>query len=48
MEFIFSLFEVAAKTFVKALVTALVKRTVSRAKEKTAPIASRDGSRDAE
>jgi hypothetical protein len=42
MDFVFSLLEVA----LKALATALVKYAVSRTKEKTAPSANRDGSKD--
>ena len=44
MDIVLSLLEVAVKAFVKAAVTALANYAVSRAKDKTAPIRSRDGS----
>jgi len=44
MGFILSLLEVIAKAIVKVLITTLTKHVVSRIKERTAPIDSRDGS----
>jgi len=44
MDFILSLMEITAKVVFKVTFTTLVKDIVSRIKERTAPIRSRDGS----
>jgi len=43
-DFALSLFAVIIKAFVEAIAKALANRAVSRTKEGTAPICSRDGS----